>query len=861
MSDPDIANDTSTGAEIQLESFFDGVLEAHDDVDWIKVVITNAGTYEFTLMVTDGDLNDGYLILYDAEGIQLSLSDNGGGGAADVMQTTLQAGTYFLAAAAQGGVNAGTYHMTAALMQSNTAPTFSPEDTLTGVAEGTNAQYTLLDLLDNASDADNNDTLSIDGEVLVKDGDDSIIGTATLDEDTYTITLDDEDYNGDVFLSYTVTDGTDTVAGSATYNVSAVNDDPTGTAAVVADKVEDTPFSLTRAQLLANISDIEDADEDLTISIGAVTGGTFILNGTSGDYDFTPTTDFSGAASITYTVTDTDGGDIEVTSNFNIIAADLPNDDTTTAQVIVDGAAFTSLLGSNDDVDWVKVVITEAGTYAFDLALTDGGLNDGHMMLFDAGSNFLTYDGDSGPGLDPRIVVTLEPGTYYLDIDNNNAPAATYSLTATSVNDAPTNSGDISLTDTIEGASVTTTVTALLANADDIDAGDTLSIQDGEIAVTDGEGTIIGSASISGDDVTITLTDINYNGDVNLDYIITDGEATVAGSASYNLSPVNDAPTNSGNIALTDTIEGASVTTTVTALLANADDVDGDTLSIQDGEITVTDGDGTIIGSASISGNDVTITLDDINYNGVVNLDYVITDAESNLNGVPPSGDATVAGSASYNLSPVNDAPTVSGPVTLTGVDEGTDAVFTLADLLANASDVDHDVLSIAGSVSVFSGATLMGTASLDDDSYTISLPENFNGSIDLVYTVTDGEESYATSATYTVAAVNDAPTFGDEVTLTGVNEDTPAVFSVEDLLFGAEDVDLDGLSISGNAISVEDAKGNTIGSAVYDDGDFTITLDENYNGTVNLEYAVTDGDETVAGSATYEVASVNDGG
>ncbi len=69
-----------------------------------------------------------------------------------------------------------------------------------------------------------------------------------------------------------------------------------------------------------------------------------------------------------------------------------------------------------------------------------------------------------------------------------------------------------------------------------------------------------------------------------------------------------------------------------------------------------------------------------------VSFSYTVTD-----------GSLSVAGSATLDITPVNDAPTTS-PVTLAPIAEDSGArLITQAELLANASDVDGPAMTATG--------------------------------------------------------------------------------------------------------------------------------------------------------------------
>jgi hypothetical protein len=160
-------------------------------------------------------------------------------------------------------------------------------------------------------------------------------------------------------ISVTASDGlltaTDTVAPSVTY----VNDTPIGVADTLA-ATEDTPLVFAKSQLLTNDTD----QEGNTLSIATVTsgtGGTVSLDG-NGDVVFTPTANFNGAATFTYTVSDGNTVSSPVTVTVNVAAVD----DAPTAEnaTVTLGRNTSHVLGledlgfndvDGDTLDFVKI--------------------------------------------------------------------------------------------------------------------------------------------------------------------------------------------------------------------------------------------------------------------------------------------------------------------------------------------------------------------------------------------------------------------------------------------------------------------------------------------------------------------------
>ncbi|GBF82034.1 cadherin-like domain-containing protein [Aphanothece sacrum] len=486
----------------------------------------------------------------------------------------------------------------------NDAPVGSPTATLSNTAEDTPITITAANLLAGFSDVDG-DTLSVVGltsnnGTLVDNG-----------NGTYTFTPT-ANFNGAVNLTYGVSDGTATLADqSQTFSVTPVNDAPVGSpTATLSNTAEDTPITITAANLLAGFSDV-DGD---TLSVVGLTSnnGTLVDNG-NGTYTFTPTANFNGAVNLTY------------------------------------------------------------------------GVSDGTATLADQSQTF----------------------------------------SVTPVNDAPVGSPTATLSNTAEDTPITITAANLLAGFSDVD-GDTLSV----VGLTSNNGTLVDNGNGT---YTFTPT-ANFNGAVNLTYGVSDGTATLADqSQTFSVTPVNDAPVGSPTATLSNTAEDTPITITAANLLAGFSDVDGDTLSV----VGLTSNNGTLVDN----GNGTYTFTPTANFNGAVNLTYGVSD-----------GTATLAGqSQTFSVTPVNDAPVGVNDTATTGFN--TTVSIQASTLLANDTDVDNSVLSITGVSGVTNGTAVLnnnGTVSNTADDYILFTPIRFSGNASFNYTLSDG--SLTGTATVTVA-------------------------------------------------------------------------------------------------------------
>jgi VCBS repeat-containing protein len=190
----------------------------------------------------------------------------------------------------------------------NTAPV-ALDDTLE-TAEDTALVITPDMLITNDTDADN-DPLT----VRILQGPTN--GTLTSNPDGSWTYAPRANFNGTDTFSYEVSDGYGgTATASVTITVTPVNDAPVaGNDSFTTD--QGIPLTITPAQLLANDSDVDNANDTLTISIadGPTNGGTVAWSETDGRWTYTPNADFSGTDSFTYTLSD---GELTATGTVTI---------------------------------------------------------------------------------------------------------------------------------------------------------------------------------------------------------------------------------------------------------------------------------------------------------------------------------------------------------------------------------------------------------------------------------------------------------------------------------------------------------------------------------------------------------------
>lgn len=405
-------------------------------------------------------------------------------------------------------------------------------------------------------------------------------------------------------------------------------------------------------------------------------------------------------------------------------------------------------------------------------------------------------------------LVALAPNTNGFNV---NAVSAVFTTT----NQDPTAPATNAVTTAEDTASA-----AVAIGAADLD-GDTLSYsikagaepQHGSVSFADGKFTYTPSA--------------DYNGADSFTILVSDGKGgTTEQVVSVTVDPVNDAP-----VAVADsgaTAEDLAVTFTAADLLGNDSDIDNASLSI------------TAVGAAQngtvVLNDDGTVTFTpDADYSGPTSFEYTVSD-----------GTLTDTGTVNLTVSAVNDAP-IAAPVTLTAIAEDSGArLITQAELLAGADDVDSSLtvtaLAIAGG-----GGALVDNG---DGTWTYTPAANDDGAVTFDYTVSDGALSATSTASLDFTAVNDTP-----VANTGTDagdEDGGAIVGQ----VTASDIDGDALAYSlVNGPTAEQGE-LTFG----EDGQYSFTSAQDFNGIVTFSYRAYDGAAYSApATVTITVNAVND--
>ncbi|EJG0888697.1 tandem-95 repeat protein, partial [Vibrio parahaemolyticus] len=416
----------------------------------------------------------------------------------------------------------------------------------------------------------------------------------------------------DLTISASVSDGVNPTANdSDSLIVNRVNDAPTVENAI-ADQVLAEDFDVYTIDLNEVF---KDSDSSLEFSVSG--NSNVLVSIENGIATISPTADWNGSETLTFTATDPSGESISQRVDFTVApVADILADKAT---VVEDTPTIIKVLGNDTFEGDDKVVSLD----------TNNGPANGTVSVNPDGS--VTYTpNDNYHGTDSFTYIVTSGGV---------SESITVNVDVTPVNDAPVAKDDTAITD--EDTPVTIDV---LPNDTDID-GDKLSIQSATVPEAQGKVEIV-------DGKLVFTPAENFNGQAEITYTVTDGQLTDAAKVTVTVNPVNDAPTIKVD-AVESITEDAVSTDTVIATLEVADtDTPEDQLTVS----LENNSNGYFV----LVGNEVKLTqagVDAVN-NDELNLKD-LTISASVSDGVNP----TANDSDSLVVNRVNDAPTVENAI------------------------------------------------------------------------------------------------------------------------------------------------------------------------------------------------------
>ncbi|WP_284151103.1 tandem-95 repeat protein [Desulfofustis limnaeus] len=595
-------------------------------------------------------------------------------------------------------------------------------------------------------------------------------GTASLSADGQVEFVPELDYFGaDAGFFYGVRDEENNEAwGWVTVDVENVADQPI----MVADRLllrEDQPLLFTPAEVSRFLRDPDGEQMHLdTLEVAA--GGR--IESDAGLFRFVPDPDWYGETTLSYRAVNDSGEAIDGRLNVAVLPVnDLP---------VVGGA---TLAGWEDEA--VSIALAELMAGAADVedgtAVRFEGFVDatnGDVWLDGDGIiHFLPEDDYFGPASFSYRVTDSEGGTTIGAVE----------LTITGVNDEPLAVDDDLVAWSNSGYENVWLPTALLANDSDADFD--------ALAITGVGSARFGSVALAADGtVRYTAPAADWVGIDSFSYRISDGNGGTAEATATLAVKINTSPDVYPELIFTR--EDEIVTLGAAELLANDSDVDNDPLTIvgvEAGEHCQVElqADGTVLFRPELNYNNC--------YPGQAWFTYTVSDGISEL----------VDSVAFFDIEPVNDRP-ILVPEIIDGAVEDNDFQFTIAQLLANDTDVEmasayeEDAIAFAG----LGGAT-HGSISYDPSTGAVSYRSDpdFFGTDTFSYHVVDSYGAVSTVQSHIrVAGVNDLPVVQEDVG-SPAEEYIWNYYRIDDLVSNDYDVDGDRLSIHSPRVVRGDAQ------------------------------------------------------
>ena len=329
----------------------------------------------------------------------------------------------------------------------------------------------------------------------------------------------------------------------------------------------------------------------------------------------------------------------------------------------------------------------------------------------------------------------------------------------------------------------------------------------------------------------------DFNGSIELKVTASDGSLSTSDTFNLTVNAVNDTPVVAAPIADQSMAEDTQWSYQIPA--GAFTDVDNASLTY-----TATLEDGSALPSW-LTFNGTTRTFagtPPANVIGTYNVKVTASD-----------GAATASDTFKLTVNPVNDAPVVSVVVADQTVAEDTSWPFQIP--VGAFTDVDNASLTYKATLA--SGAALPSWLSFDAATRTFSgtPPQNYNGSIDLTVTASDGLLNTTDTFTLTVTPVNDAPVVAAPTADQRINEDTPWSFQVPAGAFkDVESANLTYTATLANGSSLPAWLGFNASTRT-----FAGTPPQDTNGSVEVRVTASDGTATVSDTFTLTIDPVND--
>ncbi|WP_301750354.1 tandem-95 repeat protein [uncultured Erythrobacter sp.] len=599
--------------------------------------------------------------------------------------------------------------------------------------------------------------------------------------------------------------GTPAVSANYTLSVNDVNEAPTA----VTDTFSMDENTVLNGNILAN--DVDPDGDALTPSItrgpdnGAVT-----LNLTTGAFVYTPNSNFFGSDSFDYIISD---GSLTSSATVTITVIDVNDppvgsaDTYTTAEdTVLNVIAANGVLFNDNDIDndpLTAVLVT--------------GPANGSLTLNANGSlvytPFLNFNG-------------TDSFTYRPNDGTESGDPVTVTINVTAVNDAPVSVADAYTLD--EDSSITTTLTnGVLVNDSDIENSALNAVLVG--------GTTSGALTLNPNGTFTYTPNANFNGTDSFTYRASDGSLLgPVTTVTITVSPVNDAAVVA--TPLSDQVFDEDTAVNFTVPAGAFTDIDSANLTYS----AALESGGAL--PSWLSFDPATRAFSGtppLNFNGVFDIRVTASDGALSANDV-----------FRLTITPVNDAPVGVNDAFSTNEDEP--LTITLASLVANDTDVENEVISVA-----FTNNPVNGSLSIVSGNLVFTPDANFFGTASFKYLNRDASNAIGSEATVTITVnpVNDAPVVAAPIADQAFDEDTAVNFTVPAGAF--TDIDSANLTYSAALES-----GGALPSWLSFDPAtraFSGTPPLNFNGEIDIRVTASDGALSANDVFKLTITPVND--
>jgi VCBS repeat-containing protein len=541
-------------------------------------------------------------------------------------------------------------------------------------------------LLAGASDADG-DTLSVT-DLVVNGGQGTLTGPDADGNYTY---APPADFSGDVSLDYNVSDGTASVAQTASIAVAGVADAPELTVDI--GEGELVTVGGDPVEVSIDFDSVTDTDAGFTVTARSIDDQGQLTDASADNISFHNTSpqgfgvsgNASGANSeLGY---DSDAGISEqliVSFDSDVSSADVSfawkhSGEDATFEFYKDGVKVGegTIIGGSDGIDPAVTISPDDGSSFDQIVFMASGSGDDYLIN--------SIDFEANANADTVIEYPVTIAADLVDTDGSETLST--------------------ITIDMEGMPEGVSFSAGGLNADG----------NWELTPAQLDGLTMTAPEGSGDiDLTVSVTSTEANGDA----------ATTTVTATADGANVGPEVSGTPELAMN---EDGTLTITADQLLAGATDADGDTLSVEN--LVVNGGTGTLTGPDD-AGNYTYLPPAD--FSGDVTLDYDVSD-----------GTASVAQTASIAVAGVADTPELTAGVT--GVTEVmAETAVPVSQVLLDQVEADH-VVTITG---VPDGATLNAGVDNGDGSWTltgdlldglsVTAPDGYAGDLNLDISVVD---------------------------------------------------------------------------------------------------------------------------